>query len=228
MTIQISGSEEFYFGDPYLTTYHPMSGTHLCLVSDSLSGTPSLVCNPTLSRIPSTVWNFIPCLVSYPSVHTTTILPPPYLAPNCPTPDLTPGYPHLELLSPATLLLSHYPPATAIWPSFSLPCHLVLLTSTVPAPICLLTIPSCPTTPAIWPSCLHHPPPYLVLLPLPLTHRISSPKSLLPKKGNLSFSKFLSFLMFISISPHVGSISPCVLSYMQIYYFSPCTEKFLK
>ena len=105
-----------------------------CLESHSLSGTPSPCLEPhPQSGIPSLVWNPIPCLISHPlcphltpsaptppsCLHTTILLPLPYLCPvlaalvwplTAPTHLIWPqAAPHLELLPPATLPL---PPPT--------------------------------------------------------------------------------------------------------------------
>ena len=73
------------------------------------------------------------------------------------------------------------PPLSAIWPSLPQCSY----------PSGSLPSPSCPTTPTIWPSC-------------PTAHLLPH----LPQKEKLSFSEFPSFPMFVSITPHVGSISP--------------------
>ena len=171
---------------------------------------------PLLSRKPLGVWNPFPFPVWYP-----TPVPHPhhlaysiaslfghccsYLASNCPLPpDLAPACPPSWYPIPCH---PHYPqqlpsgpPAPAIL-SFS--SHLALL---VPTPC---------------PSCPHYHHPNLDLLPP--THQISSPKIPTTHKGNFSFSEFPSFLIFISISPRVGSILSC----MKIIYSSHM-EKFPK
>ena len=150
---------------------------------------------------------------------------PPDLAPACP-PSWTPAHATPTTPSNCHLALMHHPIPPS-WPSGP-PCP------TAPAPSGSLPSTSCPTTPAIWlscpwhplpplpsgtpgpnslshlapchcPSCPHYPHPNLDLLPPP--HQISSPKVPSTQKENLSFSEFPSFLMFVSISPCVGSIS---------------------
>ena len=103
---------------------------------------------------------------------------PTTLLPHHPLAPPPPQMPHLSLLSPAIP---------------SLPCHLALLVPT-PCPILLPAIaPPAPTTPTpVWTSC---------------PHPTKYPKVPFTQKGNLSFSKFPSFPMFVSISPCVGSIS---------------------
>ena len=223
-------------GTPPASGITPLSGTppslsgipppcleaHLCLVSHPmtgippLSGTPSFVCNPTLARTPSLVW--------YPTpVPHSTILPsaPPHLALAvknwplmfCPLPpNLAPGY----LFSNSCPL----PPSSCLH-------HPQQLPSGLPAPCHPLPpLPSGPHCPcliwlsAILPPAHHHipsspptPPPH----PQPGSHVPTPPtkyhhqKSSQPKKEILRFSEFLSFLVFISILPCMGSIPPHVL-----------------
>ena len=167
-----------------------------------------------VSGIPSHALSGIPH--QYP---TATILP---TVPNPPLPIAAPIWPltapysliwpipahHLELLLHTTTLL----PATAIWPSC--PYHpLPPLPSGTPGPNSLSHL-----APHHCPFCPHYPHPNLDLLPPP--HQISSPKVPFTQKGNLSFSEFPSFSMFISISPHMGSISSCV----KIISFTSCRK----
>ena len=144
----------------------------MCLVSRHITGTPPL------SGIPSCVWNPTHLLSGIPPKcpTATILLTVPYhpLAIAAPIWPLTAPYPliwplpahHLELLLYATPL----PPATAIWPSCTLPsppsgpsgppCP------TAPTPSASLPSASYPTTPTIWSSCLTSPSNcHLALLP---------------------------------------------------------------
>ena len=200
-----------------------MSGT-----LPSLSGTPPSIRYPTCVWYPTTLLEPHPCLEPYlmsgipPQGPMATILPAvpyPTLAIAAAIWHLTALYPliwplpahHLEILLHAT-------------PNTPSNCHLALMHPDISPPSCLALLP-----PAI-PSHPH----YLVLLaptpcpiwlpaiapPAPLPQSQSGPPAHTPQniitkgpfhpKGNLSFSKFPSFPMFVSISHHVGSISSCL------------------
>ena len=226
-------SEEFYFGHslmllpqpclaphhPCLVPHHPMFGTKLHLVSNSLSGTPPslsgtisspclepylyLVSHPmsgtlpltrtvSLSGIPSPVW--------YPIISAPPLL-------SCPS-----ALPHLVLAAPIWPLTAPYSP-----PDLAPDGSILELVPPVPS---FLLLPSVPFL-AIWPSWPHYSIwlsaflllPYHPLLFGPIPDPIPTPSNIITKgpstqKRNLSFSEFPSFLIFISISSHVGSISP--------------------
>ena len=185
-----------------------LSGTHLCLVFHHITGTPPL------SGIPSCVWNPIPSPVWYP----TPVFHCHHLAwPLAPTLPLFPAVPCLlAIVAPIWPLTAPYPlichPClpTILNSCSTTPsnCHLTLLPPAIPSLPChlaLLVPTHCPIGSPPLPLLPQYPHPNLDLLPPP--HQISSPKVPSTQKGNLSFSKFPSFLMFISISPRMGSIS---------------------
>ena len=246
-----------------------------------MSGTPpSLSGIPPVSGIPphycncTTVWNPITCLEPYPIPclvsHPSALLPPSclqYPALIWPLLLLSDSYSLIWLLPAHYLELHATPitPATAIWPSCTLPsppqaiwpsfshcpspiwlpaisllshhpCHLALLPQHPPAPpppatairpSCpLLSLPSLPSgtpgpnslshlAPCHCPSYPNYSHPNLELLPTP--HQISSPKVPSTQKGNLSFSEFPSFSMFVLIS----NLSPRVKKFPKKSHSNP-------
>ena len=133
---------------------------HPCLESHQMSGTPSHL----LSGIPPQCPTPPACLQCPTPIWPLLLLS----GSNCPLPtDLAPACPPSWTPAPCH---PYYPPATAIWPSCTLPslprpsgppCP------TANAPSGFLPSVSCTTIPTIWPSCPTSPSNcYLALLPL--------------------------------------------------------------
>ena len=169
-----------------------------CLESHPMSGTPSLVRNPISCLEPHPlVWNPISCLEPHPQVWNSIpcLEPHPWLEPHpqSGTPSLVwyltpvlPPYP--QCLYPTILPLVPLPPSGPYCPCL--------------APNCSLPTWSGPRLPPSGTPTLYHPPPAPTPPPL---YQISSPIVPPPKK---EIWVFPSFLMFVSILPRVGSISP--------------------